>query len=166
MSGVCFSQRGRYLWYVLRHKWYVFCEAWRLGIPWQGLWHDWDKLSWRQWGPRADILQQGSGQLLGEDGFFDQDKIPAELDLAWLRHWHDSPHHWQWWVMLLDDGQFKVLPMTDDYRREMLADWLAVSRTPERLDILPWYEKNRDRMLLHPETRDWVERQLGVKRDE
>ena len=160
------NKHGRYLWYVLRHKWYVLCESWRMGIVRQGLMHDWDKLSWRQWGPRADSLERGGRHLQDDNGYFASGKIPNELGLAWLRHWHGSPHHWQWWVMVLDDGQTKVLPMTDRYRREMLADWLAVSRTADRLDMLPWYEKHRDRMLLHPETREWVERQLGVTGNE
>ena len=143
IRGNWLGKHGCYLWYVLRHKGYVLWEACRLGIPWQGLLHDWDKLSWRQWGPRAESLWRGGGQLLNETGFFAPEKIPPELGLCWLRHWHGSPHHWQWWVMVLDDGQTKVLPMADRYRREMLADWLAVSRTVDRLDMIPWYEKHR-----------------------
>ena len=160
------QKHWKYAGYVLRHKWYVFLEACRLGVPWQGLAHDWDKLSWRQWGPRADSLWRGNGRLVDENGVFAPERVPDDLGEAWLRHWHRSPHHWQWWVLVLDDGQRKVLPMSDRYRREMLADWRAVSRTAERMDMLPWYEKNRNRMILHPETREWVEKQLGVERDE
>lgn len=63
---------------------------------------------------------------------------------------------------MLDGKVHKVLPMTDEYRREMLADWLAVSRMPGRQKMIPWYLANRESMLLHPETRQWIEDRLGL----
>lgn len=55
-------------------------------------------------------------------------------------------------------------PMTDSARREMLADWFGAGRsynadwTP--LEPRKWYEKNKDKMILHAETRAWVEAEL------
>lgn len=60
-----------------------------------------------------------------------------------------------------DDGGQKVLPMPDRYRREMLADWRGAGRAQGfGNDVSSWYAKNRDKMVLHPETRAWIDEQL------
>ena len=54
------------------------------------------------------------------------------------------------------------LPMSDRYRREKLADWRGAGRALGRPDTREWYLENRDNIQLHPDTRAWIERQLGV----
>jgi hypothetical protein len=59
--------------------------------------------------------------------------------------------------------EHKALPMPDRYRREMLADWRGAGRAISgKDDTLAWYMKNRKRLMLHPDTRNWIEWQLGV----
>lgn len=152
----------RYVGYVLYHKWLVFLEACRLGIPWRGLTHDLTKFYPAEWLPRVETLETSVREYQDETGFYVADKVNDGLAFAWLHHYHYNPHHWQWWVVMLDGDTKKVLPMTDAYRREMLADWRAVARMPGRQAMLPWYLENRDKMLLHPETRLWLEKQLGL----
>jgi len=48
----------------------------------------------------------------------------------------------------------------------MLADWRGSGRTFGKPDTRAWYEANRDKMLLHPETRLWVELELGIPQTE
>ena len=61
-------------------------------------------------------------------------------------------------------------PMTDLARREMLADWFGAGRaynsdwTP--LEPRKWYEKEKDKMILHPETRAGVEAELLRQEEE
>lgn len=148
----------KYLYNCLFHKWHVFWEAAKLGIYWRGLVHDFSKLSPHEWLPRAKAL--GKNKPENQYGVFES--LDAELVLSWLRHYHRNPHHWQWWVTRLDNGERRVLPMTDEYRREMLADWRAVSKMPGRQDVVPWYLQNKENIELHPETRSWIEKQLGV----
>lgn len=145
---------------VLRHKWYVFQEACKLGIPWRGLLHDFTKLSPGEWRPRVRAMR--AGNLRGADGRIDLNRANDELALCWLRHYHRNSHHWQHWVVCLDNGTVRPLPMPDADRREMLADWLAVSRQPDRLDMIPWYQQNKEHLLLHPATRQWLEQKLGL----
>ena len=153
----------RFLRYLLEHKRLVFLEACKLGIPWRGLLHDLSKFLPREWGPRVAAMDNRSRDYQDERGFYLAVKVPDELAASWLHHYHHNRHHWQWWVVMLDSQVYKVLPMPDEYRREMLADWLAVARMPGRQAMLPWYRENADRMLLHPETRFWLESQLGLK---
>jgi len=54
-----------------------------------------------------------------------------------------------------------ALPMPDKYRREMLADLIAVEKCGG-LTALEYYKKNRHNIILHPETREWVEEILGI----
>lgn len=154
------SDHLRYLRYVLEHKWLVFLEACKLGIPWRGLVHDLSKLSPHEWQPRVAALDTNLKDLQDDTGYYIADQMPEGLAFSWLHHYHHNPHHWQWWVVLLDGKVSKTLPMTEEYRREMLADWLAVARMPGRQALVPWYLANRDKMLLHPETRRWLDFQI------
>lgn len=71
-----------------------------------------------------------------------------------------------YWELRELDERHEFIParMTDAARREMLADWFGAGRaynadwTP--LEPRKWYEKNREKMILHPETRAWVEAEL------
>jgi hypothetical protein len=43
----------KYLWSMMRHKWFVFIEACKLGIPWLGLIHDLSKFAPSEFIPYA-----------------------------------------------------------------------------------------------------------------
>jgi hypothetical protein len=43
----------------------------------------------------------------------------------------------------------------------MLADWLALARVFNNPGD-KWYQGNRDKIKLHPDTRAWIEEQLGL----
>jgi hypothetical protein len=80
------------------------------------------------------------------------------FDLAWLLHQKRNKHHWQFWILPKDDGTSRCLPMPDKFRREMVADWVGAGRAISgRKDWRPWYDKQKDVILLHPETRKWLE---------
>ena len=142
-----------YFSYVLRHKWHVFWEAIKLGIPWLGLIHDWDKFLPSIWLPyvRHYFNSDGSVKEPFQKGDF--------FDYAWLAHRRRAQHHWQWWVLFRDDGTIRTLPMPKKYRREMLADWLGTALAHGR-DVLAWYAENKNKLSLHPETREWIEARL------
>lgn len=119
-------------------------------------------------------------------------EVSEAFDRAWLHHQQVNDHHWQHWcflpgrpgdlplracnagVLLKDDGSTLYLeewsrgvsivpgPMPSACREEMLADWRGAGRAVGKPDTRAWYLKNRDNMILHPETRAWVERELGI----
>jgi len=154
----------KYILTVFKHKWWVFQKACALGIPWRGALHDFSKFLPSEYMPRVKTFKKYKDLPLDlKKENWSPDNEDEEMQLCWLRHYHRNPHHWQWWVTFIDNGKMKVFPMTDIYRREMLADWFAVSKRPDRLDIVPWYLQNRDKIILHPETREWVEKKLGVQ---
>lgn len=53
-------------------------------------------------------------------------------------------------------------PMPDVYRREMLADWIGAGKAVGKPKTWEWYEANKDKINLHPDTRAWIEEKLDV----
>lgn len=162
----------RYLWYVLRHKWFVLMACCRLGIPWAGVVHDLSKFrpsefmpyARRFYGPEYHSIKDvhGDARNVALDTGMYVERVSQDFDRAWLLHQHRNPHHWQFWVLREDSGTTKLLPMPDRYRREMLADWTGAGLALGKPNIVGWYMKNRERIQLAPETRAWVEEELGL----
>lgn len=55
--------------------------------------------------------------------------------------------------------------MPPRYRKEMLADWMGAGAAQGTPDTLGWYAARGKHLPLGPETRAWVERQLGYERE-
>ena len=141
----------RYLKYVLKHKWYVFVWCRRYGIPLAGIVHDLSKFSPKEWSPYVNY-------------FYGDSKDQRGFDAAWNHHQKANPHHWQYWVLREDSGGLKLLDMPERYRLEMLADWRGAGMAiTGKDDTRNWYLKNRENMLLHPATLQWVESELGIE---
>lgn len=48
--------------------------------------------------------------------------------------------------------------MIFSYAREMIADWMGAGRAiTGKWEVAEWYEKNQNKIQLHPETRRFVE---------
>ena len=159
----------QYLWYIIRHKWYVFLECCKRGIPLLGVLHDLSKFSLIEWGAYARRFYGGEHPTFAEanrhcPGYTGHTKesVKEAFDRAWLNHQHNNKHHWQYWVLKLDSGGYKCLPMPSRYRREMVADWIGAGKANNNPDTRQWYLDNEHNIMLHPDTQDWVEQELGV----
>jgi hypothetical protein len=164
------KKHWQYLKYVLRHKWYVFLWCCHYGIPLAGIVHDLSKFHPREWFPYVDYFYGGKyperhyGDVRGALGDkYTQPWVNARFDEAWNHHQKRNPHHWQYWLLQNDDGTTKVLEMPLRCCKEMLADWRGAGMAISGKDNTPqWYTKNRDKMILHPDTRQLVECELGL----
>jgi hypothetical protein len=150
----------KYAAYVIRHKWYVFVECLKAGIPVRGIMHDMSKLRPSEWFPYANYFYKdstGNPPPTGDDKF----------DFAWLLHQKRNDHHWQFWLLPEDDGGVKILPMSKKARLEMVCDWkgaaraLRIGNRENNYLMSEWYEKNKGHMQLNPETRKWVEDRIS-----
>lgn len=151
----------RYLRYLLRHKWFVFVECCRLGIPLRGLLHDWHKFLPSEWFAYADYFYGPKAWRDDEAGKeYHSDEVVAAFNLAWLKHQKRGRHHWQWWVLHEDSGKTLVLPMPLRDRKELLADWKGAGRAMGKPDTLAWYLKNRENMMIHSDAQMWIETAL------
>lgn len=154
----------KYLRYVIRHKWFVFVECCRLGIPWLGVVHDISKFRLDEFVPYANHFYGNGGNIKkgrDETGYYKpHDTGNEKFEMAWLLHQKRNKHHWQWWVSPCDREEVKVLDMPLKYRKEMLADWRGAGKAQGTPDTLAWWNKNKSKIKLHDNTARWVERNL------
>ncbi len=145
----------RYFKFTMRHKWYVFVECCKLGIPWRGIKHDMGKLR-----PKA-FFAYSKRFAAGND-------YAAINDLSYhhvfASHLRRSEHHWQHWCYVRNSGEIKYLPMPDGARKEFLADLRGSSRY-YGTDVVEWYQNHQDEIHVHVLTRNWLEIQLGLEKD-
>ena len=142
------SQYFTYLNYVIRHKWYVAVECFKVGLYWRGITHDLSKFKPSEFIPYANYFYGRAIHSVNDNDF----------NFAWLLHQTRNDHHWQWWVLRLDDGDTIMFPMSDDALLEMIADWHGAGKAIHgKNDTLNWYNKNKDKMKLHDVTRKKVE---------
>lgn len=136
----------KYLWYVLRHKWFVFSAGLGTGAPlWRLVVHDWSKFTPAEWSPYVRF-------------FYTDDKDDLAFAGAWLHHQHRNPHHWQHWMLREDDGDLLLLEIPEALVREMVADWMGAGRAiTGKWGVASWYVQHADMILLHSTTRALVE---------
>ena len=136
----CYTVFISYLKYVLRHKWYVFLECVKLGIPIRGITHDLSKFLPDEFIPYALHFYGGIKTGRDETGYYKPtDTGDPDFEMAWLLHQKRNDHHWQWWILPEDDGGTKILEMSEGACKEMLADWRGAGKAThsEWLLIVP-----------------------------
>ncbi len=140
-----------YLRYLIAHKWFVYCAGDRLGVSlWRLLIHDWHKFLPSEWGPYARTFYN-------PDGSKAEYKSSDEFAEAWRLHQHRGTHHWQHWLLTWDNGKTVPLEIPKVCCEEMVADWCGAGRAiTGKWEVSEWYEKNKDKINLHPNTRDYV----------
>jgi len=128
----------RYLFQIIRHKWFILIAGLRIGgvSLWQLAIHDWAKFL-----PAEFIAYQKK--------FIYHNCSEDEWNLAWLHHIHHSRHHWEHWI-LCD----QALPMPERYWREMVVDWFAAGRSyTGSWEIREWLQREFPRMQLQEQTK-------------
>lgn len=158
----------KYAKYIARHKWFVFVAGLRTKAPvWRLLIHDWSKLLPCEWKPYAESfygdaawlrMRQKGGDDLATSAIKYLQEAKNKFDGAWLHHQHNNPHHWQHWVLREDSGATKTLKMPEHFAREMVADWMGAGRAiTGKWEAAYWYLANKEKIVLHDETRQLVE---------
>jgi hypothetical protein len=147
----------QYLKYVVRHKWFVARACLKMGVPlWRAIVHDWTKFTPSEWGPYVHQFFNPDGSrrtVRDKSGAYDPNQQPDAFKFAWLHHQRNK-HHWQAWVSIGDFGNITALPMPETYIREMVADWIGAGQAISgETSPVPWYEANKEKKVLHLQTR-------------
>ncbi len=159
----------RYFWYLLKHKYYVFIECCKLGIPIRGLLHDLSKFLPSECIPFIKYHYKNHSDTIRRDirdktGYYNPLRTnDPDLIFAWYLHVKRNDHHWQHWTIVNDDGSFKTLKADRSALKEMLADWIGASKVQNKNSPLKWYIKNKNKIYLHISDRKWIEHQLYKK---
>jgi hypothetical protein len=134
---------------MLKHKWFVFVECYKMGMPIKGLLHDLSKFFPDEWFPYVEYFY-GEKNRNSESNF----------RLAWLKHKHRNKHHYQYWYDSLDNGTIEPLIIPIEYLREMVCDWKGCGKAQGIFDpneALDWYNKNKEKIHLNKADRIYVE---------
>lgn len=150
----------KYLRYIVKHKWCVFCECWKRGLIWRGVIHDWSKFLPSEWFPYVENFYGKKPIKRDETGYYKPTDVSPEFDRAWLHHIHHNAHHWQHWLLVQDEDDDKVLPIPRKYLVEMLCDWKGAGRAQDKPDTIAWYEKNKNKMIMDEHSRSILEAML------
>ena len=156
----------QYLWYLIRHKWFVLLAGIKIGVSlWRLVTHDISKFFPSEWFPYVDY-------------FFDKEKLNNEVfaygfpcegapwgtfgedrfDIAWCQHQHRNDHHYQYWYLLKDDGEQFPVGMPDAALKEMVADWAGAGKAiTGKWEVDIWYRQNKHKMKMREEDFERVE---------
>lgn len=99
--------------YLIYHKWQVFRVGLFFGVPiHQLIIHDWSKFLPSEWFPYANHFFATTNRVRS---YVPKDDDEA-FNKAWLLHQRRNPHHWQYWVLILDSPsiRFTTYPLGND----------------------------------------------------
>jgi hypothetical protein len=142
---------------ILKHKWYVFLACNDCGIIWRGIKHDLSKLSFKEFFASARYFQGNSSPI-------DAEKREKGYSIAWQNHKGHNTHHWHYW---LDNKDTEIIPLKMPYYDmvELICDWIGAGKVYNKTkwnqeEPYTYWEKNRGKMLFHPETYQFIDDEL------
>lgn len=143
---------------MMKHKWYVAIECFKMGLWLHAFTHDLSKLypsEARAYAFHYDKRRSGKIKTKNEEEVVD-------FHYAWNLHQKRNPHHWNFWLIILD-GEVKPLPMPEKYVKQLICDWKAVAQHKGR-STKEYYNSAKDRMMLHEETEELIEKYLEANK--
>lgn len=116
-----------------------------------------------QWWLEVNIPSHNCSMPLHKTNYLVWDRGEAQRIV--LRN--SGPTEWHELIEPYPSDDFVPTPMSDLARREMLADWIGAGKASGKPFIWEWYRKNGEKMLLHADTRRWVEAEMaGMEKSE
>ena len=150
---------------ITHHKILVMKYCFRMGLYRQGLFHDMSKYSWTEFRIGCKYFQGTRSPNAMERDLFG-------YSTAWLHHKGRNKHHYEYWVDVdpVDKTKLSGAKMPPRYLAEMVADRIAANRIYKKEGYhdgcpLEYYERTKDYMVIHPETRRELVKILTMIRD-
>lgn len=150
---------------ISRHRWLVFCGCVRVGLYWQGFTHDLSKFSPTEFRAGARYYQGTRSPNAAER----EDKGYSE---AWMHHKGRNRHHYEYWTdMNPRTLRYESVEMPRKYLVEMVMDRRAACMTYQGKNYTPasplqYFERSRERTLMHPQTEKQLAFLLTMLRDQ
>ena len=150
---------------ITKHRMIVMAGCFRIGLIWQGLTHDLSKYSPVEFWNGAKYYQGTRSPNAAER----EEKGYSE---AWMHHKGRNRHHYEYWTdMCPATRTYEPVEMPRKYLAEMIMDRRAACMTYQGKNYydgapLDYFEKSRERSLMHPETKRQVRFLLEMLRDQ
>ncbi len=154
----------RHLKTITHHKWLVLRGCFQVGLYWQGLTHDLSKYS-----PTEFLVGARYWQGTRSPNAAERDE--KGYSEAWMHHKGRNRHHYEYWTdMSPVTRNYDPIPMPRRYLVEMVMDRIAACRTYQGkaytdASAFVYFEKSRDRQLMHPQTEQELRFLLAMLRD-
>lgn len=151
--------KWKYLKTILKHKWYVMLECFRVGLFWQGLTHDLSKFS------RAEFTYAAAYYNKEPASPKEKAEIDEKYDSAWLNHFHKNPHHLSYRTYL-SNGEIRWLRIPEKYVLELCCDFIGAGKVYNKwewkqTEPLEYRKHSIDKTYVHPDTQKDIEVLLG-----
>ncbi|HUS49741.1 MAG TPA: DUF5662 family protein [Candidatus Paceibacterota bacterium] len=160
----CYIEYSKYL---LKHKFYVTLECFKIGLFWRGLKHDMSKFLPSEFIPYARFFYgQGKKErdkIRNKTGYYKpHDTGDEKFDYAWLHHVRNNDHHWQFYCMPKDAdvGGIKIYEMPKNAVFEMMCDWIGASKAQKAGSVTNWYKQNGKKLILDEKARIIIETEV------
>lgn len=151
---------------ITEHKFRVMKNCFRVGLYWQGLFHDLSKYSLEEFIPGV-IYYQGTRSPNAAE------REEKGFSKAWLHHKGRNKHHYEYWIDFTTDMSEGLVghKMPLKYVIEMMMDRIAASKTYKGkayTDASPWeyYNHARTHMVIAWETDRLLENLLLMLKKE
>ena len=151
---------------ITRHRRLVRRHCFRVGLYWQGLTHDLSKYSPEEFWTGVKYYQGTRSPNAAE-------REAMGFSKAWLHHKGRNKHHDEYWIDISANREEGLVgcKMPLRYVAEMVCDRIAACEVYKGKDYtsaapLAYYERTKDYMIIHPETRALLEQVLILLRDE
>lgn len=150
---------------ITHHRLLVMAGCFRVGLYWQGLVHDLSKYSPTEFFTGAKYFQGNRSPNTAER----EDKGFSE---AWMHHKGRNRHHYEYWTdMNRQTRCYESVPMPRKYLVEQVMDRRAACMVYQGKNYtaesaLAYFEKSRERELMHPKTRQELELLLTMLKEQ
>lgn len=143
---------------ITKHRNLVIKYCFKLGIGFQGLFHDLSKYSFAEFWVGAKYYTGKFSPNAGE-------RKEKGYSLAWMHHKGRNKHHFEYWVDMVD-GKYRPIKMPIKYLKESLCDRIAASKTYAKKNYtsrhaLDYYLRKESNLEMHYATakllKEWLE---------
>jgi hypothetical protein len=144
---------------INRHRFHVFLNCVRCGIPWRGLVHDLSKYSPAEFFPSARFCT-GKKSPIGEER-----KSEGGYSSVFIHHTRHNRHHFEYWVDVTT-GDIILIPIPYKFALEMCCDMISASmvyngKSYHKGMPLEYFQRNQKKSMMHSATKDFVTQVLS-----
>ena len=151
---------------ILHHKRLVRAGCFKVGVYRQGIMHDWSKYS-----PTEFLV--GCKYYQGNMSPNNAERAARGYSSSWLHHKGRNKHHMEYWIDYSVDKEKGIcgMEMPVKYVVEMYIDRVSAAKNYQKgaytdRSPLEYYENGKSIHILHPNTRELLERLLTMLAEE